>query len=299
MKYPFDHGDMPDDETLEQVGQFLKSWQAPEADSTAKARLIARLMQTRSITPVPVRPPLKMSLRWTWLILRAQMRLINRVTWTASALVLALGTIVTLLSFQTPNGTTLPIILVAPVVAARLAGAAATRERVFARHFLGLVFGAFARAPPLFRAFPGVLFGDGLFTAARLLALAAVELVLEIILLVARLAFELAARAARIVLLHAAVGDHPEIMVRELQIIFRLHPVAVERAVMGQLLVLFQQLRSIAASAAVDPVKLAAATTKNLFHTVLTSPTSSPMVGANIPPSRGGQGQLGTGNYAN
>jgi hypothetical protein len=118
MRYPFDHGDMPDDETLEQVGRFLKSWQAPGADPTAKARLIERLMQTRSITPVPVRPPLKMSLRWTWLILRAQIRLINGVTWTASALVLALGTIVTLLSFQTPNGTTLPIILVAPVVAA-------------------------------------------------------------------------------------------------------------------------------------------------------------------------------------
>ena len=114
MRYPFDHGDTPDDETLEQVGRFLKSWQAPGADPTAKARLIERLMQTRSITPVPVRPPLKMSLRWTWLILRAQIRLINGVTWTASALVLALGTIVTLLSFQTPNGTTLPIILVAP-----------------------------------------------------------------------------------------------------------------------------------------------------------------------------------------
>lgn len=118
MRYPFDPGEMPDDETMEQVGGFLRRWGAPEADPTAKARLIERLLRAQTYSPVPVRPPLKMSLLWMWLILRSQMRLINVLTWAASALLLALGTLVTFLSFQTPNGTTLPIILVAPVVAA-------------------------------------------------------------------------------------------------------------------------------------------------------------------------------------
>ncbi len=43
-------------------------------------------------------------------------------------------------------------------------------------------------------------------------------------------------------------------MVSELQIIFGLHAVAVMLGVLGKLLVLVEQLRGIAASAAVDPV---------------------------------------------
>lgn len=118
MRYPFDHSDMPDDDTMQQVGGFLRRWQAPEADPAAKAALIERLLRVQTLSPVPVRPPLKMSLLWIGLILRSQMRLINALAWAASALLLALGTLVTFISFHTPNGTTLPIILVAPVVAA-------------------------------------------------------------------------------------------------------------------------------------------------------------------------------------
>ena len=118
MRYPFDPGEMPDDETMQQVGGFLRRWTAPEADPASKARLIERLMHVQTLSPVPVRPALKMSLLWMGLILRSQMRLINVLMWGASAILLALGTLVTFLSFQTPNGTTLPIILVAPVVAA-------------------------------------------------------------------------------------------------------------------------------------------------------------------------------------
>jgi hypothetical protein len=118
MRYPFDPGEMPDDETMEQIGGFLRRWTAPEVDPLAKSRLIERLMHVPMVSPVPVRPPLKMSLLWIGLIFRSQVRLINVLSWAASAILLALGTLVTFLSFQTPNGTTLPIILVAPVVAA-------------------------------------------------------------------------------------------------------------------------------------------------------------------------------------
>jgi hypothetical protein len=56
------------------------------------------------------------------------------------------------------------------------------------------------------------------------------------------------------VLTGLVVGDDTEIMVGELQIIFGLHAVAVMLGVLGKLLVLVEQLRGIAASAAVDPV---------------------------------------------
>ena len=122
MKHSSNHGNLPDDETLEAVGDFLKRWPAPEVDSNAKADLITRLMgaylSAPVLTAVTLRPPLKMSLRWALLILWSQVRIINALSWTASALLLALGTVVTLMSYGTPNGTTLPIILIAPIVAA-------------------------------------------------------------------------------------------------------------------------------------------------------------------------------------
>lgn len=122
MKHTSNHNEMPDEAAMGEVGHFLRQWQAPEADPDAKARLIALLaraqMRPANTAPVLARSALKMSLRWAWLILRAQTRLIHRVMWVASALLLALGTLVTLISYQTPNGTTLPIILIAPVVAA-------------------------------------------------------------------------------------------------------------------------------------------------------------------------------------
>jgi hypothetical protein len=114
MKYPFDQDEMPDEEALEDVGRFLNRWQAPAPDPAAKARLMTQLMQAR----IPADPPLKMSLRWAGLILWSQTRIISTLSWTASALLLALGMVVTLFSYSTPNGTTLPMILIAPVVAA-------------------------------------------------------------------------------------------------------------------------------------------------------------------------------------
>ena len=57
-----------------------------------------------------------------------------------------------------------------------------------------------------------------------------------------------------LVLTGLLVGDDTEIMFGELQIIFGLHAVAIMLGVLGKLLVLVEQLRGIAASAAVDPV---------------------------------------------
>ena len=67
-----------------------------------------------------------------------------------------------------------------------------------------------------------------------------------------------AATTAGIVLPRLVVGDDAEIVVRELQVVLGLHPVAVMGGVLCQLLVLVEHLRGIAARPAVDPVELGA-----------------------------------------
>ena len=54
------------------------------------------------------------------------------------------------------------------------------------------------------------------------------------------------------------VGDHAEIVVGELEVVLRQHPVAILVRVLGQFAVLLQQLGGIAPRAAVDPVELLA-----------------------------------------
>jgi hypothetical protein len=56
-----------------------------------------------------------------------------------------------------------------------------------------------------------------------------------------------------------AVGQHAEIMVGKLQIIFELHPITRHLCFARQILVLFEQLRGIAARAIVNPVTAVAA----------------------------------------
>lgn len=59
------------------------------------------------------------SWQWAWLLLRLQVRVVRREIWAASALVMALGTLVTLaMSGPDASGGVLPLVLVAPLVAA-------------------------------------------------------------------------------------------------------------------------------------------------------------------------------------
>jgi hypothetical protein len=59
------------------------------------------------------------SWQWAWLLLRLQVWVVRREIWAASALVMALGTLVTLtMSGPYSSGGTLPLVLVAPIVAA-------------------------------------------------------------------------------------------------------------------------------------------------------------------------------------
>lgn len=70
----------------------------------------------------------------------------------------------------------------------------------------------------------------------------------------------------------AIVGQHAEIMVSELQIIFGVHPVARHLGIARHILVFFQKLRGVAPGAVVDPVAI-----------VATAPAS--IVGASVVPA--------------
>ena len=66
-----------------------------------------------------VRVAPRRDLRWAWLILRSQVRLVHPATWAASGLMIALGALVTLVFYQpTQTGIDLPLVIVAPLVAA-------------------------------------------------------------------------------------------------------------------------------------------------------------------------------------
>ena len=90
---------------------------------------------------------------------------------------------------------------------------------------------------------------------AALFAVVILALVGTILVLVA---IEFAARPL-LFLLRAHVGDDAEIVVGELQVVFGLHPVAVERGIVRELLVLLEHLRRVAPGSAIDPVALVAA----------------------------------------
>ena len=66
----------------------------------------------------------------------------------------------------------------------------------------------------------------------------------------------IAPRRALVVQAHAGIGNDAEIMVRELEVSFLLHPVTIEMRIMGHLTIFLKHLRRITTRTAVDPVQL-------------------------------------------
>ena len=99
-----------------------------------------------------------------------------------------------------------------------------------------------------------------------------------------RIAFlpALAARAARFILTDPAIGEHAEIMVGKLEVIFRRYPIAILMGVLGKLAIFLKQLRGIAARPAVNPVELlaATATTAAALGAIVASPAPTIVVDA-------------------
>ncbi len=141
-KHPADAHPEEAPEGIEQVGAFLHRWRDPVSNPAAKMQLItlleAEMDAQQVLTPPPTPPRLQggestlSALRtlergkqtpnrvvWAGLILRSQFRLVHPVTWAASALVIALGALVTLLLYHpAQRGAEFPLVIVAPLVAA-------------------------------------------------------------------------------------------------------------------------------------------------------------------------------------
>jgi hypothetical protein len=112
---------------VEEVGAFLRRWHDPAPDPAAKAdllRLLADEMESRAPSRAHNHAPQQRitsprNLRWAWLLLRSQTRLVHPATWAASGLVIALGALVTLAFYHSArSGAELPLVIVAPLVAA-------------------------------------------------------------------------------------------------------------------------------------------------------------------------------------
>jgi hypothetical protein len=65
------------------------------------------------------------------------------------------------------------------------------------------------------------------------------------------------------------IGEHAEIMVRELQIIFRLYPITVQLGVLRQLFIFFEHLRSVSARAIVDAILMIVAIAVIILRTII------------------------------
>lgn len=98
------------------VRAFLAGWRTPPADPAAKADLLRAL---QAVPLMPLRPSPRLSLTWAALIARSQFRLVHPALWIVSALILALGGMVTLILYHpAQTGRDLPFALIAPLVAA-------------------------------------------------------------------------------------------------------------------------------------------------------------------------------------
>lgn len=108
--------DSPEDaESLLLLLTYLEAWSSPSPTSAATSRLVESLLPE---LPEPD-SPLEYGLSW-WplLLLRAQLRIVRGEIWLATALVMMLGVIVTLATYDPTTTSLLPFTVLAPVMAA-------------------------------------------------------------------------------------------------------------------------------------------------------------------------------------
>jgi hypothetical protein len=113
--------DIEDNEALVRTVQQLQRWETPEVAPETMLNLIellaAELPQTVGTAPHPNQIEAIWN-SWALLLLRSQLRVVSRELWLASALVMALGTVVTLATYNPSIDGMLPLVLLAPVVTA-------------------------------------------------------------------------------------------------------------------------------------------------------------------------------------
>ncbi len=106
-----DTGSVEEADRLLPVLRQLSDWPAP-APSAAETDRLVRVI----IAAVPAPRPARLGTVW-WPLLRAQARIVQQEIWVASALVMLLGCVVTLVK-PAASPDQLPLVLIAPVVAA-------------------------------------------------------------------------------------------------------------------------------------------------------------------------------------
>jgi hypothetical protein len=114
-----DTGSPLEAEQLLSTARRLRDWPAPQPSAQDTAKLLAALqpaLPARSSAISHLLSDLRNS--WPLLLIHSQLRVVRAEIWTASALVMALGAVVTLALTQPGTGGTLPFVLVAPFVAA-------------------------------------------------------------------------------------------------------------------------------------------------------------------------------------
>ena len=115
-----DTGSPAEAEQLLSTARRLQDWQTPQPSVQDTAKLLAALQPALPARQSAISHLLS-ALRNSWplLLMRSQLRVVRTEIWTASALVMALGAVVTLALTQPETaGGTLPFVLVAPFVAA-------------------------------------------------------------------------------------------------------------------------------------------------------------------------------------
>jgi hypothetical protein len=106
-------------EALFPTVQRLTSWSAPRLAAHETARLVEMLSPEMPRHSSLRRASQRLMDWWPLLLLHAQMRIVRRGIWAASALIIGLGTFVTIASYDTlRSGDALPLVWVAPLVAA-------------------------------------------------------------------------------------------------------------------------------------------------------------------------------------
>ena len=111
--------DSADDEVLLGLARQMNQWSSPEATPQMTADLMSTLVGAMPSAESRLSPMLR-ALRqwWPLLLMRTQLRVVRKEIWAASALVMALGTLVAIGAYSPNAGGTIPITIVAPIVAA-------------------------------------------------------------------------------------------------------------------------------------------------------------------------------------